>query len=58
MYCKLLNVTKALVIEHTGMYTHTLMFDDNCYFHNYEICDCLSENLPSSHLPVFRKIPF
>ena len=22
------------------------------------ICDCLSENWPSSHLPVFRKIPF
>ena len=22
------------------------------------ICDCLSENPPSSHLPVFREIPF
>ena len=22
------------------------------------ICDCLSENRPSSHLPVFREIPF
>ena len=22
------------------------------------ICDCLSENLPSLHLPVFREIPF
>ena len=22
------------------------------------ICDCLSKNLPSSHLPVFREIPF
>ena len=22
------------------------------------IYDCLSENLPSSHLPVFREIPF
>ena len=21
-------------------------------------CDCLSENWPSSHLPVFREIPF
>ena len=24
----------------------------------YINCDCLSENLPSSHLPVFREIPF
>ena len=24
----------------------------------YIICDCLSENQPSSHLPVFREIPF
>ena len=22
------------------------------------ICDCLSKNRPSSHLPVFREIPF
>ena len=22
------------------------------------ICDCLSENRPSSHLPVFQEIPF
>ena len=22
------------------------------------MCDCLSENPPSSHLPVFQKIPF
>ena len=22
------------------------------------ICDCLSENPPSSHLPVFQEIPF
>ena len=26
--------------------------------HTTCICDCLSENLPSSHLPVFREIPF
>ena len=24
----------------------------------YAICDCLSENPPSSHLLVFREIPF
>ena len=24
----------------------------------FRICDCLSENPPSSHLPVFREIPF
>ena len=24
----------------------------------YNKCDCLSENLPSSHLPVFGEIPF
>ena len=25
---------------------------------DYGICDCLSENPHSSHLPVFREIPF
>ena len=25
---------------------------------NNSICDCLSENPPSSHLPVFWEIPF
>ena len=36
MYCtcigELLSVTEA--IQHTGMCTHTHIFDDNCYFPN------------------------
>ena len=29
-----------------------------CYSCQHAICDCLSENPPSSHLPVFQEIPF
>ena len=37
---------------------HNLKKLNESYSYDFLICDCLSENRLSSHLPVFREIPF
>ena len=51
-----------MLCEAISVYQEWLSTSQNNFAHNewsaHDICDCLSENPPSSHLPVFREIPF
>ena len=62
-------VSNFVLVKFSNFYTHFTFyvnFKFPCVFNLYrklnfeinDIYDCLSENLPSSYLPVFQEIPF